>query len=193
MADWTGLCSSEFYGGAAKTIEAMEKYPGSQEPEETGFSLFHCPGQPMFAHISKDPKRAKRFGNAMASLTGGEGYEVDYMLNNYSWGELDKKGATVVDVSLRFVLPRVTLITNRSSYLPQIALQTALSCTIEMVSHRWECSVTKSSTRSVAQSASSASLSPTRTLRPHYLPSARLLHRAAGQGRRGLFLPLDLP
>lgn len=101
MVDWSGLCLSEFYGGSAKTIEAMEKYPGSQEPAETGYSLFHSPGQPMFAHIAKDQKRAKRFGNAMVSLTGGEGYEIDYMINSYPWEELDKKGALIVDVSIR--------------------------------------------------------------------------------------------
>ena len=84
---------------AAKAIEAMKTYPGSQEPTETAFSLAHCPGQPMFANISKDPKRAKRFGNAMESLTGGEGYEVKYMVDNYPWKELDEKGGLVVDVS----------------------------------------------------------------------------------------------
>jgi len=102
MADWSGLCSIEFFGAAAKTVEAMKQYPGSQEPNETGYSLYHCPGQPMFADIAKDPARSKRFGNAMASLTGGEGYEIQYTIDNYPWEELDAKGATIVDVSMRF-------------------------------------------------------------------------------------------
>jgi len=99
MNDWSGLNLDEFFPAAANAVEAMKKYPGSQEPTETAFSLAHCPGQPMFANISKDPRRAKRFGNAMESLTGGEGYEVKYMVDNYPWKELDEKGGLVVDVS----------------------------------------------------------------------------------------------
>jgi len=96
MIDWVGLCSAEFFPAAARTIDAMVKYPGSQEPSQSGFSLAHCPNKPMYAEIGKDPVRAKRFGGAMSSLTGGEGYEIDYMVDNYPWGELGE--ATVVDI-----------------------------------------------------------------------------------------------
>ena len=34
----------------------------------------------------------------MASLTGGEGYEVSYLLNNYDWAAIDAVSGTVVDV-----------------------------------------------------------------------------------------------
>lgn len=101
MVDWSGLNSEEFFGAASKTVKAMQEHPGSQEPTETGYSLSHCPGQPMFANIPKDPKRVKRFGNAMASLTGGEGYELDHLIDNFEWKELDEKGALIVDVSIR--------------------------------------------------------------------------------------------
>lgn len=96
MNDWVGLCSAEFFPAAARTVDAMTLYPSSQEPSQTGFSLAHCPDKPMFAALGSDPARAKRFGNAMGSLTGGEGYEVDHIVNNYPWAELGE--ATVVDV-----------------------------------------------------------------------------------------------
>jgi hypothetical protein len=97
MQSWVGVTTSEFFQAAAKTVEAMQKYPGSPEPTETGFSLYHAPGVPMFQVFGQDPARAKRMGAAMASLTGGEGYEVDYLVDNYPWGGLGK--AVVVDVS----------------------------------------------------------------------------------------------
>lgn len=97
MIDWVGLCSAEFFPAAARTVDAMIQFPASQEPSETGYSLAWCPGKPMFAEIGKDPVRAKRFGGAMGSLTGGEGYEVDYVVDNYPWADLGE--ATVVDVS----------------------------------------------------------------------------------------------
>ncbi|KAF2430168.1 O-methyltransferase [Tothia fuscella] len=96
MIDWVGLCSEEFFPAAARTIDAMVKYPASQEPTQTGYSLAHCPDQPMFQVIGKDPARAKRFGGAMSSLTGGEGYEVKYLVDSYPWEDLGE--ATIVDI-----------------------------------------------------------------------------------------------
>jgi hypothetical protein len=98
MIDWVGMCCLEFFPAAAHTVEAMLKYPNSQEPTESGFTVaWKCEGTPMFAELGKSPARAKRFGGAMMSLTGGEGYEVDYLVNGYPWSELGK--STFVDVS----------------------------------------------------------------------------------------------
>ncbi|GME33715.1 putative o-methyltransferase family 2 protein [Neofusicoccum parvum] len=96
MNDWVGLCSSDFFPAAARTVDAMEKWPGSQEPTQCGFSAAWGIEVPMFVEIGRDPARAKRFGRAMQSLTGGEGYEVDYLVNGYPWEALGS--ATVVDV-----------------------------------------------------------------------------------------------
>jgi O-methyltransferase domain len=54
--------------------------------------------EPMFVTMGKSPLRAKRFGGAMASLTGGEGYELSYLLANYDWQSIDAASGTVVDV-----------------------------------------------------------------------------------------------
>lgn len=96
MNDWVGLCTAEFFQAASQTINAMVLYPGSQEPRHTGYSLAHAPETSMFVVLGSDPNRAVRFGNAMASLTGGEGYEVSHIVDNYPWADLGK--ATVVDV-----------------------------------------------------------------------------------------------
>lgn len=97
MNDWVGLCSSDFFPAAARTVDAMQKWPASQEPTQCGFSVAWDIDVPMFVEIGRNPARAKRFGRAMHSLTGGEGYEVDYLVNGYPWDALGK--ATVVDVS----------------------------------------------------------------------------------------------
>src|SRR5690242_4315981 len=52
----------------------------------------------MFATFGKDLKRAKRMGGAMTSLTGGEGYEVSYLVDNYDWASINAKSGTVVDI-----------------------------------------------------------------------------------------------
>lgn len=52
----------------------------------------------MFATLGKDPTRAKRFGGGMQSLTGGEGYELSYLLDSYDWASLDAISGTIVDI-----------------------------------------------------------------------------------------------
>ncbi|EKG18836.1 O-methyltransferase family 2 [Macrophomina phaseolina MS6] len=96
LNDWVGLCSSDFFPAAARTVDALEKWPGSQEPTQCGFSVAWNIEVPMFVEIGRNPARAKRFGRAMQSLTGGEGYEVDYLVNGYPWDALGT--ATIVDV-----------------------------------------------------------------------------------------------
>ncbi|TLD38799.1 S-adenosyl-L-methionine-dependent methyltransferase [Venturia nashicola] len=103
MNDWVGLCTAEFFQAASQTVNAMRLHPSSEEPDHTGYSLAHGPGMSMFTILGSEPQRAIRFGNAMASLTGGEGYEVSHIVDNYPWADLGK--ATVVDVggSIGFV------------------------------------------------------------------------------------------
>lgn len=100
MKDWVGLCTSDFFPAAARTVDAMIKWPGSQEPTQCGFSYAWDIDVPMFVEIGKNPERAKRFGRAMQSLTGGAGYEVDYLVNGYPWDALGD--GLVVDVSFDF-------------------------------------------------------------------------------------------
>ncbi|EJD50942.1 O-methyltransferase [Auricularia subglabra TFB-10046 SS5] len=96
LNDWVGLCTSDFFPAAAHTVSAMEKWPASQEPTQCGFSVAWGVEVPMFIEIGRNPTRAKRFGRAMQSLTSGEGYEVDYLVDGYPWANLGT--ATVVDV-----------------------------------------------------------------------------------------------
>ena len=76
----------------------MLKFPGSPENNQCGFQVAFGTDEPMFATLGKDPKRGKRFGGAMASLTGGEGYEVKYFLDNYDMTEINNRGGTFVDI-----------------------------------------------------------------------------------------------
>lgn len=120
MIDWVGLCTSDFFPAAAHTVDAMAKWPGSQEPTQTGFSVAWNIDVPMFVEIGKNPARAKRFGGAMQSLTGGEGYEVDYLVDGYPWGEIEQ--GVMVDVSR--TLPIIAMPAN--GYLPpRLAARTA--------------------------------------------------------------------
>ncbi|KAI1380433.1 S-adenosyl-L-methionine-dependent methyltransferase [Hypoxylon crocopeplum] len=94
--DWVGASTDDLWQAAAQTCNAMEKYPGSQEPNETGFALANQTDKSMFEVLSQFPERARRFANAMQSFTEGTGFELEHVVDNFPWGEIGK--GTVVDV-----------------------------------------------------------------------------------------------
>lgn len=100
MDSWVGFCVEDLLPASSKTVDALKLHPSASEPVQTGFNVANdtVNKEPMFLTFGKDPPRAKRFGGAMASLTGGEGYEVAYFVDNYDWAEIDSRSGTVVDI-----------------------------------------------------------------------------------------------
>ncbi|TRX96512.1 hypothetical protein FHL15_002784 [Xylaria flabelliformis] len=94
--DWVGASTDDLWQAAAQTCNALDKWSGSQEPNETGFSLANETDKSIYVEFSKFPERARRFGNAMRSFTEGTGFELDHIVNNFPWGDI--KDGTVVDV-----------------------------------------------------------------------------------------------
>lgn len=121
MDAWVGFCVEDMWPSASRTVSALTSYPAASEATQTGFCVANdtVDKEPMFVTFGKDPLRAKRMGGAMTSLTGGEGYEVQYILDNYDWEAIDKIGGTVVDlggshgfvcVALAKLYPNITFV-----------------------------------------------------------------------------------
>ncbi|RDW66666.1 hypothetical protein BP5796_09415 [Coleophoma crateriformis] len=102
MADWIGFCVEDIMPAGSRVIQALRAHPEASEPTRTGFCVANdtVDQEPMFVTFGKDPVRAKRMGGAMASLTGGEGYEISYLVDNYDWQSVDSVpgGGLVVDI-----------------------------------------------------------------------------------------------
>ncbi|KAF2236496.1 putative O-methyltransferase [Viridothelium virens] len=79
------------------TVRAMLKYPGSEEPGQTGFSLGEGSDDSFYQIMASDPRRAERFMNCMIMKLQGPGYDVEH-LAGYSLWETLPAGSTVVDV-----------------------------------------------------------------------------------------------
>ncbi|KAI1282907.1 S-adenosyl-L-methionine-dependent methyltransferase [Xylaria sp. FL0933] len=94
--DWVGASTDDLWQAAAQTCNALDKWPASQEPNETGFALANGTDQSIYFEFSKFPERARRFGNAMRAFTEGTGFELSHVVDNFPWGDL--KEGTVVDV-----------------------------------------------------------------------------------------------
>ncbi|OIW31212.1 S-adenosyl-L-methionine-dependent methyltransferase [Coniochaeta ligniaria NRRL 30616] len=100
MQAWIGFNTEDIFPASAHVLQALRTYPEAVHLTQTGFNFaFNTVDQePMFVTFGKDPVRAKRMGRAMASLTGGEGYEVKHLVDGYDFAELDGREGTFVDV-----------------------------------------------------------------------------------------------
>ena len=82
----------------AHVVDAMDRWPGSQEPRETGFQIANNTTDTFFEHFAKHQDRLKRYGTAMAANAASEGYHVKHLVDNYPWETFGQ--GTVVDVHL---------------------------------------------------------------------------------------------
>ncbi|KAH8895954.1 O-methyltransferase [Thozetella sp. PMI_491] len=93
---WAGAAFDELWQAATHTCSALAKYPGSEEPNETGFSVANQTDKPMYEFFSTVPERAQRFSNAMTAFSEGKGGLVSYVTDYFPWEQLGR--GTVVDV-----------------------------------------------------------------------------------------------
>jgi hypothetical protein len=99
MNAWVGFFSHDIWMSLANVVNAMKKWPGSQEPTETGVNLAHGTDVAWFDFLQQDQDFAKRYSLAMEAHGGGEGFALKHTVDGYPW---DKVGeGTVVDVSVQ--------------------------------------------------------------------------------------------
>ncbi|KAI1080192.1 S-adenosyl-L-methionine-dependent methyltransferase [Whalleya microplaca] len=97
---WVGFNTEDIYPGSAHVIDALKYDPKATDLTRAGFNFaFNTVDQePMFVTFGKQPRRAQRMGQAMSSLTGGEGYELSYLSDGLDLAAEDARGGTFVDI-----------------------------------------------------------------------------------------------
>ncbi|KKY35754.1 putative s-adenosyl-l-methionine-dependent methyltransferase [Diaporthe ampelina] len=100
LAAWVGFNAEDIYPASAHSLQALRQFPDATSLTRSGFQFAFdtVDKEPMFVTFGKDEDRAKRMGRAMASLTGGEGYEVSFFVDSYDFSEVDARGGTFVDM-----------------------------------------------------------------------------------------------
>lgn len=100
LAAWVGFNVEDIFPAAASVLPALHAHPEATSLTRAGFQFAFgtVDREPMFATFGKDAARAHRMGRAMASLTGGEGYEVGYFVNHCDLSAVDAAGGLFVDV-----------------------------------------------------------------------------------------------
>ncbi len=96
--DTVGFLVEDLHPAATKVIEAQHKYPGSGEPNETGFNIENNTSDPFYLELAKNTERSRRFGGGMRFMTRGALYDINHLIRGYRWSELDETAGTVVDI-----------------------------------------------------------------------------------------------
>ena len=94
MKAWLGFVTEELCPSAVKTVDALQKWPEAQEPNQTGFALANDTEEVFFAEIPKFPVREARYADAMAWFSSAPGFGPEGLVNAIPWGGYE----TVVDV-----------------------------------------------------------------------------------------------
>lgn len=100
LAAWVGFNAEDIFPASAHSLQALRQFPEATSLTRSGFQFAFdtVDKEPMFVTFGKDESRAKRMGRAMASLTGGEGYEVRFFVDTYDFSEVDATRGTFVDI-----------------------------------------------------------------------------------------------
>ncbi|KAI4185004.1 MAG: hypothetical protein LQ348_004446 [Seirophora lacunosa] len=96
LRQWTGMISEELWPAATKAMDALTKWPGSEEPNHTGFNIAHNTDATIFDEITQHPDREQRYADAMTYGSKRPGLEAHHSLNGYDWASLGD--STIVDV-----------------------------------------------------------------------------------------------
>ncbi|KAF2470381.1 S-adenosyl-L-methionine-dependent methyltransferase [Lindgomyces ingoldianus] len=93
---WTLNIAQEFWPALSRAVDAAEKWPGSEEPNETGYSLAHNTDENPFDVIKKDHKRHQQFVDAMSFSHLHPSYSVKYLVDNFDFESIGR--GTIVDI-----------------------------------------------------------------------------------------------
>ncbi|KAI1380126.1 sterigmatocystin 8-O-methyltransferase [Hypoxylon crocopeplum] len=89
--DWCRTGTEEIH-----MVDALQKWPGSPEPNHTGFSLANNTEDSIYQVLERNPERAYRFANTMITYTMMTEYNTSHIFNNYDWKSLGQ--VQMVDV-----------------------------------------------------------------------------------------------
>ena len=94
MRDYFGTVCAEVWPAATRVCDAVEKWPGSKEKNESGYQLAH--GRTIYDTLAAEPAKQARYDSAMGAFSNDRSFSASHVVRNFDWAGLGK--ATVVDV-----------------------------------------------------------------------------------------------
>ncbi|KAL8717030.1 MAG: hypothetical protein Q9225_005693 [Loekoesia sp. 1 TL-2023] len=96
LAPWSLMGMSEVGPAKLHMVDAVAKWPESEEPQHAGFNLANNTSKTSFEFFEENPERMNRFKDAMSFLQTFPGLQNSYVLNGFDWASLGN--GLVVDV-----------------------------------------------------------------------------------------------
>ncbi|KAF1992194.1 S-adenosyl-L-methionine-dependent methyltransferase [Aulographum hederae CBS 113979] len=93
----TGFMLEDVWKAAAHVVDAMDKWPGSEEPNQSGFQHAWQTEETLFKALSSSKSRIERFGKGMKGIHQGSEYAGKAFVEAYPWEKIPE-GGTVVDI-----------------------------------------------------------------------------------------------
>lgn len=133
----------ELWPAASRTVDAVMKWPNSEEPTHTGFSLANNTNDSLFVEFGKDPERAKRFANAMNFFGMKSGFEPKHIVDSYDWATIDtgllvdvggSDGSLSIAIAERF--PKIRcVVQDLSEVVMSAEVPPALANRVQFIAH----------------------------------------------------------
>lgn len=90
LNSWLGLLTEEIWLASTRVVDAIQKWPDSGEPNETGYNLATNQYEPYFDNMKKDQRREKRFADVMTFFHAGGKYERAGLIAHYDWDTISE-------------------------------------------------------------------------------------------------------
>ncbi|ORY10494.1 sterigmatocystin 8-O-methyltransferase [Clohesyomyces aquaticus] len=96
LHDWAVFMSEGTVPAASKLVEASERWPDSEQKNQTAYNIAFNTDLPFFDHLKTQPDKTRQFASYMKNVQKSEGTALRHLVNGFDWESLGK--ATVVDV-----------------------------------------------------------------------------------------------
>ncbi|KAF7945538.1 hypothetical protein EAE96_010305 [Botrytis aclada] len=99
VRQWTQLVFQEMWPSSSRVVDAMLRWPQSEEPEHTGFALANniTAGAKFFDVIGNSQERSKRFADAMSFMQSAPPFSPIHLIQSLEWTQ-EESPKLMVDV-----------------------------------------------------------------------------------------------
>ncbi|KAI1768518.1 S-adenosyl-L-methionine-dependent methyltransferase [Hypoxylon sp. FL1150] len=142
ISAWAAFESHDTWPAIPRVGEAIEKWPSSQEANETGFALANQ-GKSVFEVLSSDPEAAMRFAGGMKSLDYVPGCGDAYVAKAYDWASLGnvqivnvggQRGSVAMDLASKFKNVKL-LVQDSAMIIEGVAIPDQLKERVQFMKH----------------------------------------------------------
>src|SRR6266516_1082521 len=88
LFDWVGMMQSEVQPASLRLCEALDKWPGSEEPNHSAYNIANDTGDPFYKHLMNYPERMRQFASSMTHLAKNKAIGEDWLTKLYPWEEI---------------------------------------------------------------------------------------------------------